>query len=90
MIDIFKAYQRSQKNLAHKESVFSNMLTDIYKKFLNDKIPENANILDLAVKYCQQNRAAEKLKKQQTVAALPKATILTTVIYLNISYLLDI
>lgn len=38
MNDIFKAYQRSQKNLAHKEGVFSSMLIEVYKKNMGDKV----------------------------------------------------
>ncbi|KAK4873288.1 hypothetical protein RN001_015317 [Aquatica leii] len=65
LIDAFRSYQRIQKHVPAKESVFSSMLSDIYKKSLKDKVPENVNLLDLAVKYCQQHKAAEKLKQQQ-------------------------
>lgn len=81
MIDIFKAYQRSQKSLAHKESVFASMLGDVYKKYMNDKVPESVSILDLAMKHCQQNRVLEKMKKQQNISpSIQKLPLSTNVI----------
>lgn len=71
LMDIFKAHQRSQKSLAHKEPVFANMLTDVYKKFVNDKQPESVNLLESALKYCQQNRATEKVKQQTKQSLSP-------------------
>jgi hypothetical protein len=69
--DIFRSYQRVQKHEASKESTFASMLTEVYKKMKKGKIPENANVLDQATKFCQQNRLVEKQKRQmQTQAAL--------------------
>lgn len=89
LIDLFKAYQRSQKNLAHQEKVFAGMLIDGYKKLMGDKSPENTSaMLDLAVKYCQQTRGVDKIKKQHIQAVSPKpiptAPLPTLVCYMNI------
>ncbi|KAF5296187.1 hypothetical protein FQA39_LY12641 [Lamprigera yunnana] len=65
LIDIFRSYQRIQKHIPTKESAFSMMLCDIYKKTMKDNPPDNINVLDLAIKYCQQHKAVEKLKQQQ-------------------------
>ncbi|XP_063910388.1 calcineurin-binding protein cabin-1-like isoform X2 [Zophobas morio] len=71
--DIFRSYQRVQKHETAKEATFAAMLTEVYKKMKKGKIPENANVLDLATKFCQQNRIVEKQKRQlqnQAAAAL--------------------
>ncbi|KAF5297375.1 hypothetical protein FQR65_LT01305 [Abscondita terminalis] len=65
LIDVFRSYQRVQKHSSLNENVFSSMLSDVYKKTLKDNVPDNANLLDAAIKYCQQHKAAEKLKQQQ-------------------------
>ncbi|XP_055599576.1 calcineurin-binding protein cabin-1-like [Uranotaenia lowii] len=54
MVDIFKAYRKSMKHFQEKESVFSNILVEAYRTYVANKavIPENANLLDLAVKLC--------------------------------------
>lgn len=66
--DVYRGYQRVQKMSGGDDAakVMGAMLTEIYKKLMADiKLPDNINILDLALKYCQQSRAADKLKKQQ-------------------------
>ncbi|GJQ83227.1 hypothetical protein Trydic_g8826 [Trypoxylus dichotomus] len=78
LLDIFRIYQRSQKHLTHKESIFSGMLVDVFKQYDNQVVPETTSALDLAVKYCQQNRAAEKLKKQQTQTLVPRSAPVAT------------
>lgn len=81
--EVYRSYQRVQKNLEQKESIFAGMLTEVYKKFMGDKIPENANLLDLAVKYCQQNKIVEKQKRQMNVQPVPRAPIVTTAVSCN-------
>ncbi|CAG9860246.1 unnamed protein product [Phyllotreta striolata] len=71
--EIYKIYQRLQKHAPGKEIHFANLLEEVYKKFIKEKIPDNVNVLDLAVKFCSQNRAAEKQKLLST----PKPQILT-------------
>lgn len=78
--DIFKVYQRSQKSLVYKESLFAEMLIEVYKKYMGEKLPENVNVLDMAIKYCQQNKSVEKLKRQQIINVLPRNPILTTAV----------
>ncbi|KRT83277.1 hypothetical protein AMK59_3936 [Oryctes borbonicus] len=79
LLDIFRIYQRSQKHITHKESIFSGMLVDVFKKYGNQVIPETTSALDLAVKYCQQNRAAEKMKKQQNQNLVPRSAPVATI-----------
>ncbi|EFA00717.1 hypothetical protein TcasGA2_TC003597 [Tribolium castaneum] len=84
--DIFRSYQRVQKHETSKEGTFSSMLTEVYKKMKKDKMPDNANVLDLATKFCQQNRLVEKQKRQmqsqqaalQRVPGLPNPPVLPT------------
>ncbi|XP_022907944.2 calcineurin-binding protein cabin-1-like isoform X2 [Onthophagus taurus] len=72
LLDVYRIYQRSQKSLPNKESTFASMLTDVYKKCVKEKVPENANLLDLAIKFCAQSKAIEKIQKQQTQVVAPK------------------
>ncbi|XP_031357687.1 calcineurin-binding protein cabin-1-like isoform X2 [Photinus pyralis] len=65
LMDIFRSYQRIQKHVPSKEATFAAMLGEVYKKTLVEKLPENVSVLDLAVKHCQQHKAAEKLKQQK-------------------------
>ncbi|CAH0547224.1 unnamed protein product [Brassicogethes aeneus] len=62
--DIYRVYLRVQKNIPGKESVFAGILIDCYKKFREDKLPENINVLDCAKKFCEQNKVLEKTKSQ--------------------------
>nr|XP_023024842.1 calcineurin-binding protein cabin-1-like isoform X2 [Leptinotarsa decemlineata] len=64
--EIFRVYQRLQKHIPVKESQFASMIVEVYKKFIKEKIPDNVNVLDLATKFCLQNRQAEKQKLQPT------------------------
>lgn len=91
--DTFRSYQRVQKHEPSKEATFSSMLTEIYRKMKQDKLPENANVLELATKFCQQTRLVEKQKRQmiqqtqQQQAATLRSPGVTTVsrwiIFLN-------
>ncbi|KAL3275832.1 hypothetical protein HHI36_020575 [Cryptolaemus montrouzieri] len=60
--DIYRAYVRIQKHAPEKEPSFGQILEDIYKKFIREKIPDNVNVLDLAIKFCQQTKIVEKQK----------------------------
>lgn len=71
--EIYKIHQRLSKHAPSKETPFANLLTEVYKKFIKEKIPENVNILDLAIKFCSQNKAAEKHRLQ---SVNPKPTML--------------
>ncbi|XP_072399616.1 uncharacterized protein [Diabrotica undecimpunctata] len=62
--EIYKIYQRLMKHVPSKETPFANLLVEVYKQFIKEKIPENVNILDLAVKFCMQNKSAEKCRQQ--------------------------
>ncbi|XP_066152387.1 calcineurin-binding protein cabin-1-like isoform X2 [Euwallacea fornicatus] len=65
--DVFRVFQRVQKYLASKELVFSGLLTEVYKCYAGDSIADNANVLELAIKFCQQHRPVEK--HRSTVAS---------------------
>lgn len=67
--DIFKVFQRVQKYIPSKESVFSDLLCNSYKAYIKDGVSENANVLDLAIKFCQQHRPVEKPKPPAPVFA---------------------
>ncbi|KAL1517234.1 hypothetical protein ABEB36_001024 [Hypothenemus hampei] len=60
--DILKVYQRMEKNLSSKEGIFAALLTEAYKNFIKEPIGDNVNILELAIKFCQQHRPVDKHK----------------------------
>ncbi|CAH2054058.1 unnamed protein product, partial [Iphiclides podalirius] len=68
MLDIYRAYQRAQKQPNSKQ--FTNLLIDAYKLVVTIPIPENANLVDLSMKYCQ--TIIQTLKQQATMASLDK------------------
>lgn len=56
LIDIFKAHQKAIKHLLQKENMFASLLVDGYKVYVEGKlqrIPDNLNVLDAAIKLCQ-------------------------------------
>ncbi|XP_030756514.1 calcineurin-binding protein cabin-1-like isoform X2 [Sitophilus oryzae] len=67
LMDIFRIYQKVQKNMPSKETLFSSMLVEVYKKFIKETVPDTVNILDLAIKFCQQHRPGEKHKAHHTL-----------------------
>ncbi|XP_055643034.1 calcineurin-binding protein cabin-1-like isoform X2 [Toxorhynchites rutilus septentrionalis] len=54
MVSIFKAYRKTIKHMQIKERMFSTILVHLYKTYIQGKaeLPNNANILDLAIKLC--------------------------------------
>ncbi|XP_076263012.1 calcineurin-binding protein cabin-1-like isoform X2 [Rhynchophorus ferrugineus] len=70
LLDIHRIYQKVQKNAPNKESIFSGMLVDVYKKSIKETLPENVNVLDMAVKFCQQNRPGDKPKSQTSTPSV--------------------
>lgn len=63
LLEIYNAHKKCLKNVAQKDSAFSNVMVDTYKIFIQDKvprIPENMNFIDLAVKLCVQELNAKK------------------------------
>ncbi|XP_056640755.1 calcineurin-binding protein cabin-1-like isoform X2 [Diorhabda sublineata] len=69
--EIFKIHQRLSKHAPSKEIPFANLLVEVYKKFIKEKIPENVNVLDLAIKFCSQNKSAEKHRLQSVSSKSP-------------------
>ncbi|CAG5056869.1 unnamed protein product [Parnassius apollo] len=69
MLDIYRAYQRAQKQPNSKQ--FTNLLVEAYKLVTTTPIAENANLVDLSMKYCQS--IIQTLKQQATMASLDKS-----------------
>ncbi|KAJ8711964.1 hypothetical protein PYW08_008918 [Mythimna loreyi] len=69
MLDIYRAYQRVQKQPNSKQ--FVNLLIEGYKLATNEAIAENTNLVDLSMKYCQ--KMTQKLKHEATMASLDKS-----------------
>uniref|UniRef100_A0A336LS40 CSON002665 protein n=1 Tax=Culicoides sonorensis TaxID=179676 RepID=A0A336LS40_CULSO len=55
LLDIFKAHRKSIKYMNQKDSLFGTVMTEVYKAYVEDKVelPENAHLVDLAVKLCE-------------------------------------
>uniref|UniRef100_A0AAR5P9I3 Calcineurin-binding protein cabin-1 MEF2-binding domain-containing protein n=1 Tax=Dendroctonus ponderosae TaxID=77166 RepID=A0AAR5P9I3_DENPD len=70
--DIFRIYQRTQKYIPNKESTFSALLINAYKTYMKE-VPENVNVLDLAVKFCQQHKPLEKQKSGTSTPSISYA-----------------
>nr|XP_021191006.2 calcineurin-binding protein cabin-1 [Helicoverpa armigera] len=69
MLDIYRAYQRAQKQPNSKQ--FTNLLIEGYKLATSETIAENANLVDISMKYCQ--KLIQKLKHEATMASLDKS-----------------
>lgn len=68
LLDIYKIHKKCMKYMNYKEAVFAQLLIDVYKLFIQDKvdyIPENANFLDLAIKFSVQEIGAQKREKER-------------------------
>ncbi|XP_021709243.1 calcineurin-binding protein cabin-1 isoform X2 [Aedes aegypti] len=54
LVAIYKGYRKCVKTMQHKESFISDALIEAYKVYIQDKakLPDSANLLDLAVKLC--------------------------------------
>lgn len=68
MLDIYRAYQRVQKQPNSKQ--FTNLLIEGYKLVTTEPISENANLVDISMKYCQ--KLIQRLKHEATMASLDK------------------
>ncbi|XP_060519435.1 calcineurin-binding protein cabin-1-like isoform X2 [Cylas formicarius] len=69
--DIFRIYQKVQKHIPIKSGIFSNMLVEVYRNFIKEKIPDAVNILDLAIKFCQQHKPIEKHRTPSLTQTVP-------------------
>lgn len=69
MLDISKAHRKCIKYMNQKDSLFSAVLTEVYKAYVEDKVllPENANLVDLALKLCEHE--VKYRKYQEKLAA---------------------
>uniref|UniRef100_A0A0A1X5G6 Calcineurin-binding protein cabin-1 n=1 Tax=Zeugodacus cucurbitae TaxID=28588 RepID=A0A0A1X5G6_ZEUCU len=55
LIDIYKVHKKCLKYMNQKESLFTDLMVDVYKFYIQNKVdnvPENLNFLDLAIKLC--------------------------------------
>lgn len=69
LLDICKAHRKSMKYMNQKDSLFSAVMTEVYKVYVEDKaiLPDNANLVDLAVKLCEHE--VKYRKYQEKLAA---------------------
>lgn len=76
ILDIFKTQKVCNKHISQKESLFEQILVDAYKFYIQDKVtkmPDNANLVDLAVKLCNQEISVRKNQEKQALAAAAAA-----------------
>lgn len=55
MLEVNKMYRKCLKQIPGKEAGFTQVLCEVYKAYVEDKVrkfPENYNVQDLAVKFC--------------------------------------
>lgn len=71
LLEIFKAHKKCQKYMTHKEAYFSSLLMDTYKAYIKNKIklPENASVLDMAIKLCQYEINSRKMSEKQSTTS---------------------
>nr|XP_049462674.1 calcineurin-binding protein cabin-1-like [Anopheles coluzzii] len=72
MVDVYKAYRKIIKHMQSKEPLFATVLIDAYRAFISDKglkLPDNASLLDLAVKLCTYEINYRKTQEKQQNAA---------------------
>uniref|UniRef100_A0A182K5N1 C2 domain-containing protein n=1 Tax=Anopheles christyi TaxID=43041 RepID=A0A182K5N1_9DIPT len=68
MVDVYKAYRKITKHMQSKEQLFATVLIDAYRAFVSDKglkLPDNASLLDLAVKLCTYEINYRKTQEKQ-------------------------
>ncbi|XP_055915859.1 calcineurin-binding protein cabin-1-like [Eupeodes corollae] len=71
LIDIYKAHKKCIKHMNQKEPLFIQLLVDVYKFYIQDKVvkmPENLNLVDLAIKLCLQEISVRKNQEKQALA----------------------
>lgn len=71
LLDIYSIHKKCVKYMNQKEPTFTKLLTDVYLFFIEDKVecvPENYNILDLAIKLCLQELTSRKLTETRNAA----------------------
>lgn len=74
LIDIYKAHKRCIKYMPQKEPLFIQLLVDVYKFYIQDKVlkmPENVNLVDFAIKLCLQEISNRKNQEKQAMAGVP-------------------
>lgn len=73
LIDIYKAHKKCIKHMNQKEPLFIQLLVDVYKFYIQDKVskmPDNINLLDLAIKLCLQEISVRKNQEKQALAGV--------------------
>ncbi|XP_055840261.1 calcineurin-binding protein cabin-1-like isoform X2 [Episyrphus balteatus] len=73
LIDIYKAHKKCIKHMNQKEPLFIQLLVDVYKFYIQDKVakmPENLNLVDLAIKLCLQEISVRKNQEKQAMAVV--------------------
>ncbi|XP_037928084.1 calcineurin-binding protein cabin-1-like [Teleopsis dalmanni] len=73
ILDIYRIHKKCVKHMNHKEVLFTKLLVDAYKYYVQDKVenlPANLNFLDLAIKLCMQELSARKnMGKANTITS---------------------
>lgn len=70
LIDVYKIHKKCIKHMVEKEMIFSQLLVDVYKFYIEDKVlkmPETTSMLDLAVRLCLHEISARKNQQKQAM-----------------------
>ncbi|XP_055382064.1 calcineurin-binding protein cabin-1-like [Condylostylus longicornis] len=63
LLDVYKAHKKCIKHMNQKEALFSQLLVDTYKFYMEDKVkklPETCNLSDIAIRFCVQEISRRK------------------------------
>lgn len=75
LIEIYKAHKKSMKYLLHKEALFSTLLVDVYKVFMEgrlNRMPDSAiGAADYVIRMCQQELVARTNQEKNGGAFAP-------------------
>lgn len=75
LIEIYKAHKKSMKYLLHKEGLFSTLLVDVYKVFMENRLnrmPDSATgAADYVIRMCQQELVARTNQEKNGGAFVP-------------------
>lgn len=78
IVEIYKAHKKCLKHIAQKETIFSALMVDTYKVYIQgkvDRLPENINVMDLAVKLCLHEMNAKKNQDKQQFGVVKRLSL---------------
>lgn len=66
LLEIYKVHRKCTKHMNQKDNLFGSVLVDVYKAFVEDKVklPDGANLQDLAIKLCDHEIKFRKKEKE--------------------------